>query len=46
MKWNSANINYQNTYQQNNSFTIKRRTAVVRRNIRSLENWNLMNENT
>ena len=45
MKWNFTNVNYQNTYQQNNSCP---KTDVMLSYIETLKkigNWNLMKEN-
>ena len=45
MKWNFTNINYQNTYQQNNSCPITDVILSYVETLRRIGNWNLMKEN-
>ena len=46
LKWNSTNIKYKNTYQQNNSCTITDVLLLYIETLRRLGNRNHMNENT
>ena len=45
MKSSFTNINYQNTYQQNNSCPITDVMLSYVEKLRRIGNWNLMNEN-
>ena len=45
MKRNFTNINYQNTYQRNNSCPITDVILSYVEILRRIENWNLMKEN-
>ena len=45
MKWNFANINYQNTYQEINSCPITDVILSYVETLRRIGNWNLTKEN-